>query len=445
MTSSNTEAAVLLVTGGESDEQRQKAKTLTAALEATGRFSVSAVSLTKNGAPAAMAYERTRGKGRTVYLAPGGALSALHHPHLQRLIERSLRHVCGAKYQKTIRAGILGYGGAFNMGLKHAESINAQHGMETVAVCDMDKARAAQAKSDLGDAIRTYTDMDDLLADDGVDLVVVILPHNIHAKACIAAAKAGKHVVTEKPFCLNVAEADEMIAAANEAGTMLSCFHNRRWDGDFLQMLQMLRTGAIGEAFHADASTGKYMMPRMWWRSNKAVSGGILWDWGAHYIDWLLNFFPKRIASVSAHLQKRHWHNVTNEDFGQVFIRFQDGTSATLEQGDLVAVPRAGWRVLGTHGGMTNAGPGKPVTLVQHIDGVRSESQLDPWKQQTWMNYYQNIANHLIMGERLVVTPEQARRVTGVLETAERSSEQGGKPLPVPHEDEYTPDYVQPW
>jgi len=183
----------------------------------------------------------------------------------------------------------------------------------------------------------------------------------------------------------------------------------------------------------------------MWWRASKEVSGGVLYDWGAHYIDWLLNFVPKRVESVSGHLQNRHWHNSSNEDYAHVFIRFEDGTSATLEQGTLVAIPRGGWRLLGTHGGMANGGPGGQVTLVQHNDGVRSEAQLDPWKGNKWNNYYQNVANHLIMGERLVVTAEQARRVTSILETAERSSEQGGKPLPLPHDEEFTPDYVYPW
>ncbi|MEX0745915.1 MAG: Gfo/Idh/MocA family oxidoreductase, partial [Phycisphaeraceae bacterium] len=396
-----------------------------------------------SGKPNATGYTRKVGKGRLVYLAHGGRPEALDDPHVRRLVERSLRFVAGETYKTTVRAGILGYGGAFNMGRNHANSINAQHGMETVAVCDLDPARTQQAKEELGEKIRTYNKPEQLLADDRVDMIVGILPHNLHADYCIAASEAGKHTITEKPFCLTLDEADRMIAAADAAGTLLSCYHNRRWDGDFRQLLTLVERGEIGDVFHSDAASGGYGMPRNWWRASKAMSGGVLYDWGAHYIDWLLHFMPRRIASVSGNLQKRYWHNTTNEDFAQINIRFEDGTSATLEQGSLVAIKRPGWRILGTLGGLTNDGPGGDVTMVNHHAGVRREAKLNKWPS-TGINYYQNAANHLIMGEPLIVTPVQARRVIGILHLAEQSSEQGGKPLPLPGEDSYTPDYRFP-
>ncbi len=386
---------------------------------------------------------RKADKGHIAYLAAGGTPQALQNPHLFRMAERALRHVCGESSDKKIGVGIIGYGGAFSMGKLHAEALNAQHGCKTVAVCDSDPDRAKQAKTDLGDSIKTYTKYQDLLADDKVDLVILILPHNIHAEVSIAASNAGKHVVTEKPFCITLDEADAMIAAADKAGTMLSCFHNRRWDGDFQQMLTLIHAGEIGEVFHADAATGGWGMPNNWWRASKPISGGVLYDWGAHYIDWLLNFIPKPIESVSGILHKHLWHNTTNEDYALITIRFQGGVSATLEQGQLVAVPRAGWRILGTQGGLTNAGPEQQVTLIKHSLGSRSEAKLDK-QEPNWHSYYQNVANHLIMDEPLIVTATQARRAIAILELAEKSHEQGGQPLPLPGEDTYTPDYLFP-
>jgi predicted dehydrogenase/type 1 glutamine amidotransferase len=383
------------------------------------------------------------GKGRVAYLANGGAPKALGNPNLVRMVERSIRHVCGETFDKTIGVGIIGYGGAFGMGKVHGEALNAQRGCKTVAVCDSDPARAKHAKTELGDHIRTYTKYQDLLEDDKVDLVIVILPHNLHAEVCIAASEAGKHVVTEKPFCITLAEADAMIAAAEKAGTMLSCFHNRRWDGDFRQMLSLVKAGEIGDIFHADAASGGWGEPNNWWRASKPVSGGVLYDWGAHYADWLLNFIPKRIESVSGVLHKHVWHNTSNEDYALVNIRFEGGVSATIEQGTLVSIHRAGWRILGTTGGLTNAGPGAPVTLTQHREGIKRESKLDPW-QPNWHSYYQNVANHLIMDEPLIVTARQARRTIAIFELAEKSHAQGGKPLPLPGEEDYTPDYAWP-
>ncbi len=386
---------------------------------------------------------REAGKGRFAYLACGGDPKTLDNPNLYRMAERCLRHVCGETFDKTIGVGIIGYGGAFGMGKTHAEALNAQRGCETVAVCDTDPERNKHAKTELGEHISTYTKYQDLLADDKVDLVVIILPHNLHAEVCIAASKAGKHVVTEKPFSITLDEADAMIAAADEAGTMLSCFHNRRWDGDFQQMLSLVRAGEIGEIYHADAATGGWHEPNNWWRASKPISGGVLYDWGAHYIDWLLNFIPNRIESVSGILHKHVWHNTSNEDYALVTIRFEGGASATLEQGTLVAVPRAGWRILGTQGGLQNDGPGGQVTLIQHADGSRREAKLDKW-EPNWHSYYQNVANHLIMDESLIVTADQARRTIGIFELAEKSHAQGGKPLPLPGEDSYKPKYLWP-
>ncbi len=386
---------------------------------------------------------RKADKGLVVSLALGGTPQALDNPNLYRMAERALRHVCGETFDKKIGVGIIGYGGAFGMGKIHAEALNNQFGCKTVAVCDTDPERTKHAKTELGDAIKTYTKYQDLLADDKVDLVIVILPHNLHAEVCIAASEAGKHVVTEKPFCITLSEADAMIAAADKAGTMLSCFHNRRWDGDFRQMLSLIKAGEIGDVFHADAATGGWHMPNNWWRASKPVSGGVLYDWGAHYVDWLLNFIPKRIESVSGILHKNTWHNTSNEDYALVTIRFEGGVSATLEQGQRVAVPRAGWRILGTEGGLSNDGPGGQVTLTKHAHGSRGEAKLDKW-EPNWNSYYQNVANHLIMDEPLIVTAHQARRTIAIFDLAEKSHAQGGAPLLVPGEDSFELGYRWP-
>jgi scyllo-inositol 2-dehydrogenase (NADP+) len=393
-----------------------------------------------------MGYTRRQGKGTVVYLANGHHSRSLNNRYFQRLLDRAVRVASGEAFdtQRKVRCAMLGYGGAFNMGKYHSDSINAQPGMETVAVCDLDPKRTAQAKAELGEKIRTYNKMDELLADDGVDLVVVILPHNAHATACIAASKAGKHVITEKPFCITVEEADAMIAASRETGKVLSVFHNRRWDGDFLRIFELIRAGEIGQVYHIEAATGHYGMPGTWWRASKEISGGVMYDWGAHYCDWLLNLTNQRIESVSGNFQKRYWHQSTNEDFGQATIRFADGTTATLEQGTLAAIPRPGWRILGTKGGITNAGPHAEITLVQFQDNVRRETKISGGPMNA-RNFYQNIGNHLLMGERLIVTAEQARRAIGVIRTAELSSQQGGKPLPLAGEDTFTPDYIVPW
>lgn len=391
-----------------------------------------------------MGYQRDVGKGRVLYLANGHGTEALSNRYFRRMLERAVRLAAGESFEARIKAGILGYGGAFNMGKYHAESIRAQPGMEVTAVCDLDPKRTAQARTELGESIATFNDMDEFLAKGEFDLCVQILPHNLHAQACIKALKAGKHVITEKPFCITLPEADDMIAAANESGKMLSCFHNRRWDGDFYTILQLVRAGKIGKVYRIDAATAGYGEPGTWWRSRKEISGGMMYDWGAHYCDWTLNLMNKRIVSVSGDFQKHKWFASTNEDYTFALIRFEDGTSATLEQGNLAAISRKGWRILGTDGGIANDGPHGEITMVQFEQGKRIESKV-AGGQMNAVSYYQNIGNHLIMGERLVVTPQQARRAIGVIWLAEQSAQQGGKPLALPGEEKYEPDYMIPW
>jgi predicted dehydrogenase len=397
------------------------------------------------GTDQVMAYARKAGDGRVVYLANGHDERSVNHRHVQRLLERALRVACGETFDRKITAGVLGYGGAFNMGLRHGEAVNQQHNAQTVAVCDIDPKRVEQARSELGEAIKTYTDPQKFLADGEFDLCIQILPHNLHADYCIKALEAGKHVVTEKPFCITLDEADRMLAAAHKHQRMLSCYHNRRWDGDFRTILQLVRDGAIGQVFRVDAASAKFGEPRPWWRSSKEISGGSMYDWGAHYMDWTLNIMNKRIKSVTGDFQpNRRWHQATIEDYTYALVRFEDDTTATLEQGNLAAVSRDGWRILGSSGGLSNPGPGKPISMRQFRDGRMIESHVDVGGGDS-LPYYQNVINHLIMDEQLVVTPEQARRAIGVIYLAEQSAMQGGKPLELPGESDYEPDYMLPW
>ena len=232
-----------------------------------------------------------------------------------------------------LKAGIIGYGGAFGMGKIHAEQLAAA-GIPTAAVCDLDAGRLEQATVDFPE-VRTYGQIEDLLKDPEVGLCVVILPHNLHAPVAIQCARAKKHVIVEKPMCITVAEAGAMIEAARQAGVMLSVYHNRRWDGDYLAIRDLLARDVIGDAFHLEAAMGGYHAPRDWWRSHKEISGGAMHDWGAHVIDWILNLIPEKVAGVDGYFHKRHWHGMTNEDHAELIIRFEGGKITVEDIGSL--------------------------------------------------------------------------------------------------------------
>jgi len=318
----------------------------------------------------------------------------------------------------AVRAAIVGYGGAFAMGKYHGDMINAA-GMTVVAACDVDPARMAIAARDFP-GIRTYTDLDQLLEDDGVDLVILILPHNLHAPVAVKAATKGKHVIVEKPMCISVAEADDMIDASRQNNVMLSVFHNRRFDGDFMTIRDLIEKGTIGDVFHIEAMMGSLQPLGNWWRSDKKLSGGAMFDWGAHIIDWIFHLIPKKVVGVDGYYQKLRWFEQTNEDHTELTIRFDGGANATVEISNLAAAPKARWRILGTKGAIVMQGWDKIEVTVDH-DGYLAKFE-PPMQKTNQQAYYHNIAGHLMRGEDLVVKPEEARRIIAVIEAAERSS-----------------------
>jgi len=334
---------------------------------------------------------------------------------------------------KTIRGAVIGYGGAFNMGKGHLDWMRSA-GITPTAACDVDPSRVEVARADFP-GIRTYTRVEDLLADDGVDLVTIITPHNTHAPLAIQCLSAGKGVVCEKPMCLTSQEATDMIGASQKSGALLSVFHNRRHDGDFLALKEaVVEKRLIGDVFSIQAGFAGYGHPGHWWRSDKAVSGGAFYDWGAHFLDWILNLMPgQKVASVFGLFHKRVWHDVTNEDHVQAVLKFDGGAHADLSFSQISSLPLPRWRIQGTGGGILDDGSVKDgMTLFTHLEGIKMRGELRN-KGTQWDRYYKDIHAHLAEGAPLDVTPQQARRVIAVIEAAERSS-RTGQAEPVPYE-----------
>ena len=267
-----------------------------------------------------------------------------------------------------------------------------------------------------------------MLKKSDVEVVAVCTPHNSHAKLVVQALEAGRHAITEKPMCITVREADAMIAAAKKNNRMLSVFHNRRWDGDYMTIKDIVARGLLGDVFHIELCMGGYSHHGYWWRSEKRIAGGAFYDWGAHCTDWVLGLVPSKITEIGGHfVEKAVWHDVTNEDHCMAVIRFASGCCATLELSHLAAVAKSRWRILGTKGALLDLG-NETFQVVTYKDGVRMDCKM-PYMQSDWHGYYRNVADHLFLGEPLAVTPESARRVIGVIETAEKSS-RAGKALP---------------
>ena len=324
---------------------------------------------------------------------------------------------------KVFRCGVIGYGGAFNMGRLHLTSMSQNAGVEIAAVCELDPARREAALEDFPD-IETFARVGDLLRRGGLDLVTIITPHNTHAKLAVQCLEAGLNVVCEKPMAITGAQVKAMMGAARRKKLMVTTFHNRRWDGDFVTLRNLIRQeGIIGRVFRIEAGGGGYGPQGNWWRADRKISGGAIYDWGAHFTDWILNIVPQPIDWVSGYQVKNSdWAHYTNEDHSEYTLRFKDGCLAHLTQSNLSMVGRPRWRILGEKGAIEDGG-GK--FLVKTLVNGRQMSTEVPFGESDWHAFYQNIFAHLRGGEELVITPESAARVIGVLEAANISAGRG--------------------
>lgn len=332
------------------------------------------------------------------------------------------------KSAADIKVGVIGYGGSFNMGKAHLNEM-AKAGMTPTAVAEIDPDRLKVAQQDFP-GIETYASVTEMLKKSDVDLLAIITPHNTHAKLSLQCLKAGRHVACEKPLAITTAECDAMIKAARQSKVVLSTYHNRHWDGNIMRAMEAIRSGAIGEVVRIEAHMGGWRCPGDWWRSSKSISGGILYDWGVHLLEYSLQIMaPAKITEVSGFVKqgfwapKTKWGKDTNEDEAFCTVRFGTGQWMTLCISSMDSKPKEGvLEITGTQG--TYVMEGQTWKLITHKNEVTvTESGSNP-KSEGW-RYYENLAAHLVSGKKLVITPEWARRPIHILELAGLSARKG--------------------
>jgi predicted dehydrogenase len=323
--------------------------------------------------------------------------------------------------------GVVGYGGAFDMGKTHLQDMR-KAGMTPTAVAEIDPTRLTAATQDFPN-IETYSSLTEMLQKSAVDLVTLITPHNTHAKLALQALKAGRHVICEKPMAITTAECDAMIATARKSRVVLSAYHNRHWDGPIMNAVRHIRSGMIGDVVRVEGHWGSRSKPGNWWRTSKSISGGILYDWGVHLLEYSLQLIHSDIVEVVGHAKTGYWGPQTkwkkdcNEDEVFASVRFASGQWLTLLISAIDSNPRRGFLdVTGTEGSYLLDWP---CNEWRRRDGDRVKVRRFKNPSSEWWQYYQNIADHLTKGTKLVITAEWARRPIHLLELADRSARKG--------------------
>lgn len=339
--------------------------------------------------------------------------------------------------ETPVRVGLVGYGYAGRS--MHAYLISRVPELKLVAVASRSDERRAQAERDYG--VVTYPTLDALLESAPVDLVVIATPHDSHAVLACQAMEAGKNVVVDKVMCLNGEEADAMIEASRRNGVLLSVFQNRRWDWDYLTVKRVLAEGWLGEPYLIEMAHLGYRPPRGW-RAEVAASGGILFDWGAHFIDQALQLVPSAVTSVSCEIQYRGWgHEIGS--YARLLLRFTSGVLYAIEIGNLARYAKPHWLVLGERGSLVKAGidpqeqalrqgnidaavedPANRARLSTEINGLAVELVVESVRSD-WTNYYRNVAAALLGRAPLAVKPEEIRRAIAIYDAAMSSASTG--------------------
>lgn len=322
-----------------------------------------------------------------------------------------------------ILVGVVGYG----MGRRHLDLVK-KAGMTPRAVAEIDSKRLESAKADFPD-IETYGSVAGMLKQSDVNLVIIATAHNTHEALAMQCLKAGRHVISEKPLALTTAACDRMIAAAKKSGVILSTFHNRHWDGCILNALKTIQKGAIGDVLRIHCRMGGYAKPCDTWRGSRTISGGILYDWGVHLLEYSLQILQGGLmevtgfASLGYWADKTKWKEDTHEDEGFAVVRFDSGQWLTLCVSTIDANAPAHWlEITGTKGTYTFDVNTYELIQTKGRKVVRTRGR-NP--EGEWWQYYGNIADHLTRGTPLVITPEWSRRPIHVLDLAVRSAKAG--------------------
>jgi len=250
--------------------------------------------------------------------------------------------------KESFNVGVVGYG--FASQTFHVPLIQATPGLELVAVSSSD---AAKVHRDLS-AVEVAASPQALFARHEVDLVVIPTPNESHFPLAKAALAAGKHVVVDKPFTVTLSEARQLRTLAEQAGRLLSVFHNRRWDSDFLTVRELLAEETLGRVVHFESRFDRFRPEvRQRWREQARPGGGIWFDLGPHLLDQVHQLFGMPRA-ILVDLARRRDGAQIDDDF--LALLDYEGKRVSLHASALVAAESPRFVIHGTQGSYVKYG-----------------------------------------------------------------------------------------
>jgi scyllo-inositol 2-dehydrogenase (NADP+) len=331
----------------------------------------------------------------------------------------------------------------YNDQFKYTKVTDISRKLLLSGIYDIDPARCDWAQKR---GYHVYGSFDDVLQDPQVDIVLVATPNHLHRDMAIAAMKAGKHVLCEKPVTPSSAELEDIMAVARETGKIFYPRQNRRWDRDFRIVKEIYENKLVGPVFNIETRCqGSRGIPGDW-RGIKEFGGGMMLDWGVHLLDRLLWLVPEKVSKVFCSMT----HVISNEvdDGFKMHLTFASGFTALVEVGTCNFINLPLWYVAGKEGTAAIADwscAGKLAHLKSWDDkdalpilaGAGLTKTMAPRAVNSVDEYplpdvdfdsnelYSNLVDTIEGTAAQIVTQEQALRVLKLMEAGFESSDMG--------------------
>ena len=333
----------------------------------------------------------------------------------------------------SIKTGIVGYGKAAKV--FHAPLINAVQSLELYSVVERSSDDAIQQYPD----VEVFRSFKEILKDDLTELLIITTPNHLHFSMAQEALSAGKHVVIDKPFTVTFEEAKKLIRLADDAGLKLSVFHNRRWDGDFITLKELIRDQKVGEVVEVVSTFNRFrnQIQEDAWREKSQPGSGVLYDLGSHLIDQSIQIFGKP-DQLYADIRKQR--GGVTDDYFELDLYYPN-LKVKLKAGVLVADPSPRFTVRGTEGAFVTFGldpqeqnlkEGKKLNSNDHSWGT-----LYKWEDRNMIEeevkiasgnysvFYRDMASAINGEVELPVDPSEAAFTIYLIELAFKSNMEG--------------------
>jgi predicted dehydrogenase len=315
----------------------------------------------------------------------------------------------------------------------HLGVLTSDPRVRLVAVHDVLPEKAA-AVAERFQVPRIYTSYADVLADDALDLVLVLLPHDLHFRYSLDALQAGKHVVCEKPLTTSVPDAKQLLAAAERTGRYLFPVHNRVYDEATERASQLLTSGALGEIFLAQTEgfEGPRTVSVRPWLATAQGGGGVLLAQAVHPA-YLLRYLVGDVASVACFFGRRRRVEMTHEDTAVVALEFRSGAvgNMTATFGVTAGPLDHVVTLFGTDGWVQfrMAPPGRPGQVLRAIaprlygdDAVHEEYFPE---RQGFRRMWDDYLNAILTGTQPCVTALDGAKAVEIIAAAYQSQAEG--------------------